>query len=284
MSEFLYPDKWIENTVQFLKKTYKTAQKKTGLIAVSGGIDSALSLTLLTKAIGREHVHAVLLPYDKQDMADAEQILKWNKIPAQNIQVINIKPVVDGVVKSLAVDQDGAEKNAKTEAIDSFRLGNIMARARMIILFDQAKKLDALVCGTENKSEKYLGYFTRFGDEASDIEPLLGFYKTELRALAEHLKLPPVFLKKSPSAGLWKNQTDETELGFSYQVADQVFEQLIEKQSGLLYMKLIEGNRVEEVADAIHEQLPELSKKLITAVLQRVQSQQFKHEVPFTVE
>lgn len=159
-----------------------------------------------------------------------------------------------------------------------------MARSRMIMLFDQAKKLDALVCGTENKSEKYLGYFTRFGDEASDIEPIQGFYKTQIRQLAEHLQLPEVFLKKSPSAGLWKDQTDEQELGFSYAVADQIFEQLIDEKGGVLYLQLIEGQRLPEVTTAIHQVLPEISKEIITTVLKRVQSQQFKHEVPYTTE
>ncbi len=293
----------IANAVQFLKTVYKNTNKKNGLIAVSGGIDSAVSLTLLVKALGKNNVHAVLLPYDTQDMADAQTIVQWNQLPKENIQTIHIKPVVDGVVQALKAAQVQkrtqatqlpADSKKSTESqpaqvstdttIDHYRLGNIMARARMIILFDQAKKLDALVCGTENKSEKYLGYFTRFGDEASDIEPIQGFYKTQIRELAEHLQLPEVFLKKSPSAGLWKDQTDETELGFSYQTADAVFEHLIDEKSGLLYMKLIEGNRLQEVTQEIHAALPDISPKTIEAVLRRVQSQQFKHEVPYTTE
>lgn len=308
------PEKMIENCVQFLSKIYKQNNKKNGLIAVSGGIDSAVSLTLLTKALGRERVRALLLPYDTQDMSDAEKIVEWNKIPAKNVQIINIKPIVDAVMKTLnetgessnqakelesaevgnqnnsVVTQDSkssAEQSSKQSPnrdLDSYRLGNIMARARMIVLFDQAKKLNALVCGTENKSEKYLGYFTRFGDEASDIEPIQSFYKSQIRVFAEKLQLPEIFLKKSPSAGLWKDQTDEIEIGFSYEVADQVFEELIEQKSGLLYMQLIEGNKISEVTDSIHQALPELPKKLIQAVLERVQSQQFKHEVPYTTE
>jgi NAD+ synthase len=274
-------EKSIEASVTFLRELYKHHHKKNGLIAVSGGIDSAVSLTLLTKALGPKNVYAVLLPYDSQDMKDAQTVVEWNKLPAKNVQIINIKPIVDGVVAAVGVSQGDESENSQP---DSFRLGNIMARSRMIVLYDQAKKLDALVCGTENKSEKYLGYFTRFGDEASDIEPIQHLYKTQVRQVATALKLPEVFLKKSPSAGLWKDQTDETELGFSYEAADQVFEELIEKQAGVLYLKLIEGDRLEEVTQTICESLPELPLKTIESVLKRVQSQQFKHEVPYHSE
>lgn len=286
MTAVLSPQKMIEISVQFLSKIYKQQRKKNGLIAVSGGIDSAVSLTLLTQALGRERVHVLLLPYGKQQMTDAQEIVRWNKIPAKNVQSINIQSIVEGVIKAVGeVERDTQNSAAPSEAEpDQFRLGNIMARARMIVVYDQAKKLDALVCGTENKSEKYLGYFTRFGDEASDVEPIQGFYKTQVRSLAEELGLPSVFLEKSPSAGLWKEQTDEQELGFSYQAADQVFEHLIERQSGVLYLQLIEGSRLEEVAAKIHEQLPNLAQKTIQAVLERVASQQFKHEVPYHSE
>lgn len=105
---------------------------------------------------------------------------------------------------------------------DNVRKGNIMARVRMIALFDLARKLNALVCGTENRSEHHLGYFTRFGDEASDFEPLQHLYKTQVYELAKYLKVPQFVIEKTPSANLWQNQTDENELGFSYKEADCV--------------------------------------------------------------
>lgn len=266
--------KKLENCVQFLRNIYKQHHKKVGLIAVSGGIDSAVSLSLLTQALGPKHVHAVLLPYEYQDMCDAQEIVQWNKLPAANIHQVNIQPIVAGVSQALT--------QAQEKALDEFRKGNSMARARMIVVYDLAKQLDALVCGTENKSEKYLGYFTRFGDEASDIEPLQDLYKTQVRELAVALEIPEVFLKKAPSAGLWQAQTDEQELGFSYQVADQVLEALIDTQSGILYLKLIEGDKLSAVATELATALPEIPKQTITKVLKRVQSQQFKHEVPYT--
>jgi NAD+ synthase len=97
-----------------------------------------------------------------------------------------------------------------------------MARVRMVVLYDFAKKLKGLVCGTENRSEYCLGYFTRFGDEASDIEPLQHLYKTQVYELAKYLGVPQNIIDKQPSANLWGNQTDENELGFSYGEADPV--------------------------------------------------------------
>jgi NAD+ synthase len=101
----------------------------------------------------------------------------------------------------------------------------------MIVVFDTAKRLDALVCGTENKSEHYLGYFTRFGDSASDIEPICNLYKTQVRELVVALGLPKVFLEKAPSAGLWAGQTDEQEMGFSYEDADRALAILLGESS-----------------------------------------------------
>jgi NAD+ synthase len=126
------------------------------------------------------------------------------------------------------------------------------------------KKLKALVCGTENKSEHYLGYFTRFGDGASDLEPILGLYKTQVRELAEHLKLPEKYLEKAPSAELWQGQTDEQELGFSYEDADRVMAELID------HKKPIEEIKVEGVDDAT-----------VGRIIARVKATEFKHQVPY---
>src|SRR6185437_16551779 len=112
---------------------------------------------------------------------------------------------------------------------NKIRIGNIAARMRMIILFDLAKKHKALVCGTENKSENLLGYFTRFGDQASDIEPIEHLYKTQIIQLAKHLGLPEDVITQAPSAGLWKGQTDEGQFGFTYEEADIVLYLFLEK-------------------------------------------------------
>jgi NAD+ synthase len=246
------PQQAKEQLVGFLKTTYTNAGKTQAVMAVSGGIDSALALTLLTEALGENRVFPVFLPYHDQDMADAKEIARWNKIPERNWREIPIGQSVDQLARNLLIDAE-----------DQVRLGNVMARLRMIAVFDLAKKLDALVCGTENKSEHYLGYFTRFGDGASDVEPILGLYKTQVRQLAEFLKLPLVFLDKAPSAGLWAEQTDEAELGFSYEDADRVLMQLIDEQRGATEIEGVDPTTAQKVA-------------------KRVASMCFKHEVPYS--
>jgi NAD+ synthase len=245
----------IGQITQFITQIFKSAGKQRAVIGVSGGIDSAVSLTLSTKALGAESIIPVLLPYGDQDLSDSEVMLEFNKIPRENWQIINIKPVVDAAAQTAGVEES-----------DKVRLGNLMARTRMMMIYDLAKKNNALVCGTENKSEKHLGYFTRFGDEASDLEPIAHLYKTQVRELAKELGLPEQVIVKSPSADLWAGQTDEQELGFSYEVADQVLMQLIDERKPAAEI------RVEEV-----------EAELIEKVIQRVEQMRFKQQVPYQI-
>lgn len=266
------PEKTTTELVQFLNKIFTQNKKKSGVIAVSGGVDSAVSLTLLCKALGSENVFPILLPYKRQSTEDSELICSWNKIPKKNWQIVNIEPLVQVAVAILP----GLSE-------DQMRLGNIMARSRMLVVYDFAKALNALVCGTENRSEEFLGYFTRFGDEASDIEPIQSLYKTQVWELAKHLGLPEVFVTKAPSAGLWQDQTDEAELGFSYTQADAVLAALLDAHGGRRYVQLIEGSNLKAVHDELTGELPEIAPETIKKVLQQVASQQFKHEVPYTL-
>jgi NAD+ synthase len=151
--------------ITFLKRTFDKQGVANAVIAVSGGIDSAVSLSLLTQTLSPSHVFPILLPYKNQNMDDAQAICAWNKIPTQ-WHICNIEKPVQEIAALTAIAEDDL-------------LGNVMARVRMILVYDFAKKHNALVCGTENKSEHYLGYFTRFGDAASDVEPIASFYKTE---------------------------------------------------------------------------------------------------------
>lgn len=251
-----HPQRVIDEIVSFLADTYRTHGKTNAVIAVSGGIDSALSLSLLATALSPTNVYPVFLPCGDQSTVDSEAIAEFTRIPKENWINLNIKPAVDAVLQTL---------NLTVE--DHLRSGNVMARTRMILLFDVARQHEALVCGTENKSEKYLGYFTRFGDEASDIEPIQNLYKTQVRQLAQHLGFPTQIITKAPSAGLWQNQTDETELGFTYEVADQVLEQLIDEQKP-----------DDEIA------IPGVDPAVIQAVMNRVDTQAFKHHVPYILE
>jgi len=139
-----------------------------------------------------------------------------------------------------------------------------MARTRMIILFDQAKRHEALVCGTENKSEHLLGYFTRFGDSASDIEPITHLYKTQVYQLAKYLKIPEEIIQTQPTAGLWENQTDEGEFGFTYEEADQV-----------LYLFHDRNKSLNEIIN--------LGFKNTEKIIKRVKQNEFKRKTPYTI-
>jgi NAD+ synthase len=257
------PQNQVDQAVEFIRQTFKQQKISTVVIAVSGGIDSSLALTLLVKALGPQHVQAVSLPYGSQSTELAALMCQYLDLPADHYQTIDIKPVVDA-----------AQAAYQVSSADHVRLGNLKARARMMAIFDKAKELGALVCGTENKSEHYLGYFTRFGDAASDIEPLSHFYKTQVRQLAQHLGLPEAIQTQPPSAGLWAGQTDEQELGFTYAQADQVLHLVVDQQQQTLL-------EVFPDPQELVSQLPDLQLDTITRVLAKVRAQAFKRQVPY---
>lgn len=247
------PRKTSQVIVQFIKRVFGKTNFSHAVIALSGGIDSSTSCALIARALGKENVFPVLLPYgelNSQGTADALKITNILGIPQKNITQINIQEPVDNIIKT-------------DPKMDLIRKGNIMARVRMTFIFDQAKKRRALVVGTENKSEHLLGYFTRFGDEASDIEPLHNLYKTQVYDLAKFLSLPQSVLTKKPTAGLWEGQTDEGEFGFTYEQADKILYYYFDKKLSLQ----------EIVAKG-------LRKKTVVKVLQFVKQNDFKHNLP----
>lgn len=246
------PQEEAEKIQNFIKDILSKQKKRNVVIGVSGGIDSAAALYLLKNSIHHENIYILNMPYFYKNSKDLEDVINGLNLPAENIKIISIKPIVDSIISSLNIPDN------------QIRKGNVMARARMIVLYDFAKKLDALVCGTENKSEFHLGYFTRFGDEASDFEPIQYLYKTQVYELAKYLKVPQAIIDKSPSANLWDNQTDEDELGFSYEEADNV-----------LYLYFDKKVSVEE----IKEQGFVNAEKIIDFAYRN----SYKHRVPYTL-
>lgn len=247
------PTKITQQLTVFLRSAFAQTGFSQAVLALSGGVDSATSCALTVRALGESQVFPILLPYgalNSQGVLDAMAVVEKLQIPPRHVTRIDIKPIVDAVL-------------SRDVGMDNMRRGNVMARIRMTLLFDQAKKRTALVVGTENKSEQLLGYFTRFGDEASDIEPLHHLYKTQVYTLAKHLELPEQILSKKPTAGLWEGQTDEGEFGFSYAMADQVL--------NLVYD---EKKTAGEVVAAGFDQ------EVVEKIIDRVTKNSFKHHLP----
>jgi NAD+ synthase len=234
----------------FIQSEIMRAGFKKAVIGLSGGIDSALSCFLAAEALGPENVLAVRMPYraSSQDSLDHAQLV----IDATGVRsmTVEITDMVDPLI-------------AKFPEMDSLRKGNIMARMRMIVLYDQSAVEPALVVGTGNKTEILLGYTTLFGDSACAINPLGDLYKTQVRQLSADLGVPAEIIHKAPSADLWAGQTDEADLGFTYEAVDQ-----------LLYLMVDQRYTRDECIAAGYE------KAFTDAVARRIQRFHFKRVMP----
>lgn len=220
------------------------------IIALSGGLDSALSCFLAAEALGADNVLAVRMPYktsSKDSLDDAQQVIDALGVHSE---LVEITEMVDPLFK-------------RFPEMDARRKGNIMARERMIILFDQSEAFKALVVGTSNKTEILLGYSTWYGDSACSLNPLGDLYKAQVRQLARAVGVPESILNKAPSADLWLGQTDEGELGFTYEQADR-----------LLYLLIDERYTPEECVEAGFD------GAFVRQVIQRVRRNQFKRVLP----
>jgi NAD+ synthetase len=204
-------ERWL---VGFIRDEMTRRGFSDAVVGLSGGVDSAVTAALAARALGREHVHAVCLPY-RTSHADS---LAHAKLVASNLgvalRVLDISDAVDGYLK--------LEPDA-----DTTRRGNVMARTRMIALFDLSAKLRALPFGTGNKSERLLGYFTWHADDSPPINPIGDLFKTQVWALASHLGLPDVVIRKPATADLVEGQTDEADFGVTYAQADEILNWLL---------------------------------------------------------
>ncbi len=206
-----------EILVRFIRNEVTRTGFERGVLGLSGGIDSSVVAYLAAKALGPERILAVTMPYKTSSEAtrrDSQTVLD-----ALGLQSLDV-PITDQVDAYFAAFPDAAR----------MRIANKCARERMTVLYDQSAAFEGLVIGTSNKSELLLGYGTQFGDLASAINPIGDLYKTQLGELAAHLGVPQAILDKEPSGDLWVGQTDEGELGFSYERVDRLLVLLVDRR------------------------------------------------------
>ena len=234
----------------FIKSEVTRVGYSRAVIALSGGLDSALSFVLAVEALGAENVLAVRMPYQSSSVDSLEHaqiLIDQFKVQSETIEIT-------GMVEPL-IERD--------PQISKQRKGNIMARARMIVLYDQSEVFKGLAIGTSNKTEILLGYSTLWGDMASALNPIGDLYKTQVRQLSRALEIPSVIVDKAPSADLWTGQTDEGELGFTYEEVDKLLYLLVDQRYS-------QQECIEEGFD----------EKFVSSVLTRVRRNQFKRMMP----
>ena len=247
---FLDSEKIKKHLIEFIRQEFTETEFHKGIVGLSGGVDSALVTYLAVEALGRDNVLALLMPYktsSPDSIIDAREVVKILGIKSE---IIDITPMVDAYI-------------AIAGEISNIRKGNIMARQRMIVLYDISAREKALVIGTSNKTEILLGYGTLYGDTACAINPIGDLYKTQVWQLAEAVGVPQKIIKKQPTADLWSGQTDEGELGFSYREIDR-----------LLYAMINLGESDEKLMSLRYDQ------KFINKVREMIRRNEFKRRPP----
>lgn len=240
----------IQLLTDFIRDVVQEAGFSKVVLGVSGGVDSALSAFLSARALGAENVLTLRLPYktsSPESLEHAQLVVDKLACPSKTIEI------TDGVDAILDAFPDASP----------VRRGNVMARVRMINIYDQSAAFPGLVVGTGNKTESLLGYCTIHGDGAYDFNPLADLYKAQVRQLAGDLGVPEVIINKAPSADLWVGQTDEDELGYTYDEMDQIFYLLVEE-------KLTRNACIAEG----------FSPEFVDLIIQRIKQYRFKSVLP----
>jgi NAD+ synthase len=244
----------IEVITGFIRSQLEQTGFKRLVVGLSGGVDSATVAFLAARAIGPDNLLAVRMPYRSSSPESEADAMRVVTALGCQTELVEITPMVDPMLALVSGDDEGALQ---------VRRGNVMARQRMIVLYDRSAAFDALVAGTSNKTEALLGYGTLHGDMAAAIAPIGDLYKSQLRAVAGELGVPAEILAKPPSADLWPGQTDEGELGATYDDLDRILFALVDRRWS-----------AERCVAA------GLDAQLVAWVAQRVARNEFKRQTP----
>jgi len=227
---------------QMIRYAYWISGCKGIVVGLSGGVDSAVAATFCCRAIGGEKVLGLSLPAAVSNPADINDAAALCKQMGMIHRVVSIEPMLKGFMTMPEFKES------------RYLLGNLMARIRMAVLYYHANRDQKIVCGTSNRSEFMLGYCTKFGDNAADLQPLLHLYKTEVFEYAREMGIPESIIKKAPSAGLWEGQSDEEEIGLSYAEIDLSLQAL--EQNDWIAATLTEEKVLVLVKKSEHKRIP----------------------------
>ncbi|SFK61339.1 NAD+ synthase [Halogranum rubrum] len=200
-----------DHLTAFIRDTVEDAGADGAVLGLSGGIDSTLTAYLAVEALGEDGLHGLVMPSEvntEGNMSDAERVAQDLGI---EYDVVEINPIVDSFFEAYP---EGAD--------DQMAAGNVRVRARGILNYFVANHENRIVLGTGNRSEAMTGYFTKYGDQAVDCNPIGNLYKQQVRQLASHVGVPEDLVMKTPSAEMWMGQTDEEEMGLTYDTLDAI--------------------------------------------------------------
>jgi NAD+ synthase len=249
----------VENRIKRFVKDYVEKCGAEGVVlGVSGGLDSSATAALASLSLGDHKVLGIAMPEEETyDVIDIQHVKLLAKKFGFNLQIVDISSTLKTCFQSLPI-YDAADKLGK---------GNVKARIRMVYLYYYANKLNRLVCGASDKSETMVGYFTKWGDAAADISPIMDLYKTQVRQLALHIGVPGEIVAKPPSPRLWPNQLAEKELGIKYETID------------LILFGLEHFMKPKEIAEQLN-----LPIKLVEDVKRRWLATEHKRRLPLTTK
>lgn len=242
-----------DKIIKFIRDEIENSGLEGAVISASGGLDSSTTLVLTVKALGKERVKALTMPErDVTPKIDVSDVMQLSQSIGITCDMLDITPIVKAVA-SLHPNSN----------LDPISMGNIKARIRMLLVYSYANRYRMMVIGSSNKTEWLTGYFTKYGDGASDLLPLADLYKTQVRVLARYLGLPSRIIEKEPSARLWLGQTSEKELGLPFDMIDLILLGWERKMS------------IKEISS--HLKLPE---DKVSSILDRVRRNEHKRRLP----